>query len=102
MTTSMRSNAPAATAALAIAVCLAALPACRREKPNANADLQKSQRELMNDMDKIAAQLEAEEKAKKEQAEKERATPAATPGAPTPEEQPAPAPTPPQPAPGGG
>lgn len=42
---------------------------CNREKPNATRDIQRNQSDLMDNMDKIAAQLEAEEKAKQQKSD---------------------------------
>lgn len=88
----VRCSRPALAAAL---VCLPALasPGCEKEKPNANRDIQKNRGELMDEMDKIAEKMEAEEKAKRE---KEQAPPGA-PGA-TPDPEPKPAPDAPKPS----
>lgn len=42
----------------------AAVTACKRDKPNANHDIQKNQRQYMDEMDTIAKKLEDEEKKK--------------------------------------
>jgi hypothetical protein len=60
---------------LAAMASVVAASGCKREKPNANRDIQKNQRQYMNEMDEIAKKLEAEE-AKKNEATKPAEKPA--------------------------
>lgn len=71
-----------------VAVCAlaGALASCKRERPNANHDLQKNENQYMNKMDAISKQMEAEERAKKE---KEGTASPAAPAEKTPGEAPA-------------
>ncbi len=62
---------------------LMSVAACKRDKPNANRDIQKNQRQYMDEMDEIAKKLEAEE-AKKNEGAKPAETPAKEPPTATP------------------
>ena len=91
---------------LALAVWAGLATGCKKDKPNANRDLEKNQKQVLDQMDQIAKQIEAEEKAKAQKNPGSTTPPAQDeqkkPAAPDPEPKKDTPPADKKPSPGGG